>query len=162
MGKRPPEEAGRQQEAGLCRGQGAKPLDTRSTSLTSFPKHRDKIIKNFKMAPSWALCSNGGAVLSTHPVQRPCLHAHEAGPPCWARGSRQQQAARWVPPWGLGAGKEEVKVQETSHSTGLYQGEVALKSFQTQRVSPEEPACDTQPPRGLRAGQGAEIGPPNG
>ena len=75
-------------------------------------------------------------------------------------GSNRLQGG--CPPWGLGAGKEEVKVQETSHSTGLYQGEVALKSFQTQRVSPEEPACDTQPPRGLRAGQGAEIGPPNG
>ena len=62
VGKRPPEEAGRQQAAGLCRGQGAKPPDTRSTSLTSFPKHKDKMIKNFKMAPSRALRSNGGAI----------------------------------------------------------------------------------------------------
>ena len=102
VGERPPEEAGRQQEAGLCRGQGAKPL-TCSTSLTSFPKHKDKMIKNFETAPPWALHSNDGAILSTRPVQLPWSHIHKAGPLCWARGSRQQQAAKWVPLVGTGS-----------------------------------------------------------
>ena len=46
-----------------------------------------------------------------------------------AGSNRPQGGYPW---WGLGAGKEEVKIQEISHTIGLYQREAALKSFQPQ------------------------------